>query len=194
MMVEFVHHKIQIINGFLSQLTEVQAMLLERSFQFEVGISKLLVEFTSYFKSIGDVSKESEIIKLSTLLLTVKKGFDPIKLEKINSGKREFYWGIAYHASDELQRIITEMLSAEMKKLDDAEEILSNMLLGLLQNQILTDGDLKKLDSITKIELFWKELVKQNTSIALLEKKMKLQITTEDIYLLIEKSKSKMNQ
>ena len=50
MMVEFVHHKIQIINGFLSQLTEVQAMLLERSFQFEVGISKLLVEFTSYFK------------------------------------------------------------------------------------------------------------------------------------------------
>lgn len=193
-MVEFVHHKIQVINGYLTSLNQVQNLLLERSFYFEMEANIFLKTLQQYFVSIGDTAKESEILRFVGLLQTVKKGFDPIKLEKITIGRKEFFWGISYHVVENILKIITDILEQEEQKLKDADEIVSNTLLGLVQNQIIQINDLKKIDSISKIELFWQQLVKQNASIALLEMKMKLKISNEDIYMLIDNNISKMTQ
>lgn len=186
-MVEFVHHKIKVAEGFLSKLIKVQSLFIERSFRFETEFNDLLTDLQTYFKSIKDGSKESEVLRLQGLLQVVKKGFDPIKLERLPVSRREFYWGIAFHVVEEVKKMIEDILTKERQKLDEAEDLLSNTFLSLIQNGILNDQELKKLDSVAKIELLWTEIVKQNASIALLDKKMKLQVTREDMYLLIEK-------
>lgn len=186
-MVEFVHHKIKVAEGFLSKLIKVQSLFIERSFRFETEFNDLLTDLQTYFKSIKDGSKESEVLRLQGLLQVVKKGFDPIKLEKLPVSRREFYWGITFHVVEEVKKMIEDILTKERQKLDEAEDLLSNTFLSLIQNGILNDQELKKLDSVAKIELLWTEIVKQNASIALLDKKMKLQVTREDMYLLIEK-------
>jgi hypothetical protein len=93
----------------------------------------------------------------------------------------------AFHVVEEVKKMIEDILTKERQKLDEAEDLLSNTFLSLIQNGILNNQELKKLDSVAKIELLWTEIVKQNASIALLDKKMKLQVTSEDMYLLIEK-------
>ncbi|WP_187478339.1 hypothetical protein [Amniculibacterium sp. G2-70] len=186
-MVEFVHHKIKVAEGFLSKLIKVQSLFIERSFRFETEFNDLLTDLQTYFKSIKDGSKESEVLRLQGLLQVVKKGFDPIKLERLPVSRREFYWGIAFHVVEEVKKMIEDILTKERQKLDEAEDLLSNTFLSLIQNGILNNQELKKLDSVAKIELLWTEIVKQNASIALLDKKMKLQVTREDMYLLIEK-------
>ncbi len=186
-MVEFVHHKIKVAEGFLSKLIKVQSLFIERSFRFETEFNDLLTDLQTYFKSIKDGSKESEVLRLQGLLQVVKKGFDPIKLERLPVSRREFYWGIAFHVVEEVKKMIEDILTKERQKLDEAEDLLSNTFLSLIQNGILNNQELKKLDSVAKIELLWTEIVKQNASIALLDKKMKLQVTSEDMYLLIEK-------
>ncbi|WP_124641546.1 hypothetical protein [Amniculibacterium aquaticum] len=186
-MVEFVHHKIKVAEGFLSKLIKVQSLFIERSFRFETEFNDLLTDLQTYFKSIKDGSKESDVLRLQGLLQVVKKGFDPIKLERLPVSRREFYWGIAFHVVEEVKKMIEDILTKERQKLDEAEDLLSNTFLSLIQNGILNNQELKKLDSVAKIELLWTEIVKQNASIALLDKKMKLQVTREDMYLLIEK-------
>ena len=193
-MVQFVHHKIQTLDGMLESFNKVQTHLLERTFYFESEMTIFLKSLLTYFSAISDVSKESENLKYLNLLQTAKKGFDPIKLEKISVGRRDFYWGISYHVADEIQKMLVEMLLVEKHKLKEPDDIIANTLLGLVQNKIVGIHDLKILNSVTKIEPFWQKLVQQNPSIALLEMKMKLHITIEDIYLLIEQNCIKIRQ
>lgn len=186
-MLEFVHHKVKILENFNSSFNNVQHLLSERSYQFEGAFEDFQKALLKYFQNTGDSNKESEILRITNLLLTVKKGFDPIKLERITTGKRDLYWGFAYHATEELHRIISEIFIKEQQKLDEAEEMLSNTILNLYQLKILDDKKLKTLNSTQKIGSFWEGLIKQNDSLALIDKKLKIKLINEDIYLILER-------
>lgn len=186
-MLEFVHHKVKILENFNSSFNNVQHLLSERSYQFEGAFEDFQKALLKYFQNTGDSNKESEILRITNLLLTVKKGFDPIKLERITTGKRDLYWGFAYHATEELHRIISEIFNKEQQKLDEAEEMLSNTILNLYQLKILDDKKLKTLNTTPKIGSFWEGLIKQNDSLALIDKKLKIKLINEDIYLILER-------
>ncbi|MBS1570896.1 MAG: hypothetical protein JST62_00660 [Bacteroidetes bacterium] len=186
-MLEFIHHKVSVINGFLSKFNTIQTLYLDKSYLYETELQLFLKNLQYYFSEISDSTKESEVLKYSGMLQTIKKGFDPIKLEKIATARRDFFWGMAFHINQEIQQLLVNMLASEEQKLSEADDLLSNTFLSLIQNQILSNQELKKLNNTIAIELFWTSIVKQNTTIAVLDKKMKMKITAEDIYLLIEK-------
>ena len=79
------------------------------------------------------------------------------------------------------------MYEKENRKLEEAEEILSNLVLNLIQAQVLTRKSIKTLNSLSKIENFWTDLAKQNDSVSLIDKKLRMQLISEDIFLLLEK-------
>lgn len=186
-MKELIHNKVRVIDDFFTESNQVQKLYIEKSFDFEHHFNKLLTNLSDYFEKRGENSKESEILRIKSMLQTVRRGFNPSKMEKIDSGKRELLWGFSYNGIESLDLLLQEIYKKETSKLEEGEEILSNLILNFYQQGVLTDEKLKDLDSIPKIEVFWNYLLSQNGSISLINKKLLTNLISEDIYLLLEK-------
>ncbi|CAA7195637.1 hypothetical protein [Chryseobacterium potabilaquae] len=186
-MQELVHHTIQKIEVLLGNFNKVQELYLSKSFDFDAKFETFLHELLEYFRAKGNTTHESEVLKIMNMISTVKRGFNPVQMEKIATGKRELVWGFSFNGMESIHQFLVEMYTKEQKKLDDGEEIISGLMVSLYQNGILDDDKVKQLDSIAKIEIFWTSLVSQNTTIVGINKKLKLTMISEDIFLILEK-------
>ncbi|MBM7417638.1 MULTISPECIES: hypothetical protein [Chryseobacterium] len=186
-MQELVHHSTQALELHLNKLNKVQALYLSKSFDFDSGFDDFLQELLEYFRAKGNTTCESEVLKILNMISTIKRGFNPVKMEKIDVGKRNLLYGFSFNGIENTHGIITELLKKELKKLDEAEELISGLILSLYQSGILDDAKIKELNSVSKIEVFWNQLLNQNTTIAGINKKLRLTLLSEDIYLIIEK-------
>lgn len=192
-MQEFIHHKVEIYNDFLKEFNKIQILLGSRSFDFERRFDEFSLALISYFQTNGNTSVEAEIRKIMNLVFTVKKGFDPVKMEKILTGRREMFWGTAFSATESIFEILMKLLEPEKLKLDEGEALISGLILSLIQNNILDDAKIAKMNSIANIELYWAQIIAQNESIANINKKLRMTLLAEDIYLLFEKNLAKIN-
>lgn len=186
-MQELVHHSTQALELHLNKLNKVQALYLSKSFDFDSGFDDFLQELLEYFRAKGNTTCESEVLKILNMISTIKRGFNPVKMEKIDVGKRNLLYGFSFNGIENTHGIITELLNKELKKLDEAEELISGLILSLYQSGILDDAKIKELNSVSKIEVFWNQLLNQNITIAGINKKLRLTLLSEDIYLIIEK-------
>lgn len=186
-MQELVHHSTQALELHLNKLNKVQALYLAKSFDFDSGFDDFLQELLEYFRAKGNTTCESEVLKILNMISTIKRGFNPVKMEKIDVGKRNLLYGFSFNGIENTHGIITELLNKELKKLDEAEELISGLILSLYQSGILDDAKIKELNSVSKIEVFWNQLLNQNITIAGINKKLRLTLLSEDIYLIIEK-------
>ena len=82
-MQELIHFTVQKIKELLEQFNEVQALYLSKSFDFDARFDAFLNEVLEYFRTKGNTSHESEVLKVMNMISTVKRGFNPIKMEKI---------------------------------------------------------------------------------------------------------------
>lgn len=186
-MQELVHHSTQALELHLNKLNKVQALYLSKSFDFDSDFDDFLQELLEYFRAKGNTTCESEVLKILNMISTIKRGFNPVKMEKIDVGKRNLLYGFSFNGIENTHGIITELLNKELKKLDEAEELISGLILSLYQSGILDDAKIKELNSVSKIEVFWNQLLNQNITIAGINKKLRLTLLSEDIYLIIEK-------
>lgn len=186
-MKEFIHNKVKVVDGLFAEFNQVQKLFAGKSFDFEYRFNAFLVKLSDYFENRGESARESEILRIRSMLQTIKRGFNPSKMEKINSGKGELWWGFSYNGIEHLDLLLQEIYKKEISKLEEGEELLSNLILSLCQQGILSDEELKSLDSIPKIEASWNYLLSQNGSISVINKKLLTNLIPEDIYLLIEK-------
>lgn len=186
-MQELVHHSTQALELHLNKLNKVQALYLAKSFDFDSSFDDFLQELLEYFRAKGNTTCESEVLKILNMISTIKRGFNPVKMEKIDVGKRNLLYGFSFNGIENTHGIITELLNKELKKLNEAEELISGLILSLYQSGILDDAKIKELNSVSKIEVFWNQLLNQNTTIAGINKKLRLTLLSEDIYLIIEK-------
>lgn len=186
-MQELVHHTIQKIQELLEHFNKVQELYLSKSFDFDGQFEAFLYEFLEYLKTKGNTTYESEVLKVMNMVSTVKRCFNPVKMEKISNGKRELLWGFSFNGMESIHGFLIEMYTKERKKLDEAEELLSGLIVSLYQNGILDDDKVKDLNSVPKIEVFWNSLINQNTQISGINKKLRLSMISEDIFLLLEK-------
>lgn len=192
-MQEFIHHKIEVLEDLIKKFNKVQTLLNEKSFEFEGELNVFLNEMLEYFKSTGDNMHESEILNFIGRLQTVKRGFNPVKMQKIESGRRELFWGFAFSVHESIFNILQQLYDKEDLKLKEGEELISNLFVTLYQNNLLSDEKIKELNSIDKIEQFWKFLLTQNSSISSINKKLRMNLIDEDVFLLIEKVLAKIS-
>lgn len=186
-MQQLIHYTVQKIKELLEHFNEVQALYLSKSFDFDARFDVFLNEALEYFHSKGSTSHESEVLKIMNMIATVKRGFNPIKMEKITTGRRELLGGFSFNGMESIYDILMEICAKENKKLEDAEELISGIIVSLYQNGILDDEKLKEMDSIPKIESFWTSLAAQNAAISGINKKLRLTVIPEDIFLILEK-------
>lgn len=184
----FIHHKVQALDELIGFHNQVRQLYIDRAFEFENNYKELLNACKTYLKSNGTNTQVGEILNLEGMYETANKGIDPIELKKVNTGRRSLKMMIANHGLNELLGLLKSSYDKEIDKIEKADELLSNTLLGLVQSGALNDNKINDLDSIPKIEIFWNDLKNLNESILLIDKKLKLKIIAEDIYLIIEKN------
>lgn len=191
-MQELVHHSTQTLEFHLDKLNEIQELYLSKSFDFDAYFDAFLHNLLDYFKTKGNTTYESEVLKIMSTISTVKRGFNPVKMEKVIVGKRDLVSGFSFNGIENIHRFLIDLLFKEQRKLDESEELLSGLIISMYQNGILDDAKIKDLDSIAKIETFWNQLLPQNTAIAGINKKLRLTLLAEDIYLILEKILAKL--
>lgn len=171
----------------LMQFNQVQRLFAARAFEFDQTLDQFLKDLLLHYSQSGNTSAESEILRLLNSVSLVKKGFNPLKMEKLASGRREYYYGFAFSAMEAVHGLLAADLNAQQKKLDEASDLISNLILSMHQNGVLTDRKIKNLSSVAKIEAFWNSMVSQNESVSSIYKKLRMTLIPEDIYLLTEK-------
>ena len=124
-MQELVHHSRQTLELHLDQLNKVQELYMSKSFDFDAYFDAFLHSLLDYFKAKGNTTYESEVLKIMSMISTVKRGFNPVKLEKVNFGKRDLVSGFSFSGMENIHGLLTDLLSKEQRKLDEAEELLS---------------------------------------------------------------------
>ena len=193
-MQELIHNKVKTIEELIDTFNQAQKRYAERSYHFEEQFALFLEKLSGYFNSRGENARESEILRIINMLQAVKRGFDPSKMEKLRSGRRELLWGYSYIAIENVNALLQEIYRKETAKLEEGDEILSNLILNLVQQGFLTDDMLRELDSIPRIEIFWSTLLTRNGTLSVINRKLHLNMITEDIYLLLEKIISRINR
>lgn len=186
-MQELIHRKVQLSEEFLKEFNEVQRLFRDRSYDFDSALNRLSDALLHYYHETGNTTAESEVLKVQNTLSLVRKGFNPVKMEKIQSGKRELFWGFAFSGLESLYSLLLEAYRAEQQKLDEGAELISGLFLSMYQNGVLTDQKIATLNTVEEIGLYWRTLAEQNTTIAGIYKKLRLTLIDEDIFLLTER-------
>jgi hypothetical protein len=191
-MKEFIHHKVQFISGLIDSYNGVQLLYVNRAFEFDEKFMELLNDCIDFFKSNGTNTQVSEVLNIVSMFETAKKGIHPFELKKVSTGRRELKMMIAYHGLEKLFRQLNFFYERENHKIEEGEEILSNLIISLCQSGVLDDNIINELTSYEKIKSFWHELLSQNGSISVIDKKLRLKLIPEDIYLIIDKLITKL--
>lgn len=191
-MKQFIHHKIQKIDLLLQTYNSVRQLYVNNSFEFFDEYKNLLDECKEFLQVHGTNSQVAEVLNLESFFEIAKKGINPYELIKVNSGKRGMIMMTANQGLNDLLFILKSFYEKENNKIEVSSEILSNMLLGLIQSGGLEDDKLIELNTIQKIETFWNKIRYLNKSVNLIDKQLKVNIISEDIYLIIEGLLNKM--
>lgn len=153
-MQELVHHSTQTLEFHLGKLNEVQEFYLSKSFDFDAHFDAFLHDLLDYFKAKGNTTYESEVLKIMNMISTVKRGFNPVKMERVNVGKRDLVSGFSFSGIENIHGFLTDLLSKEHRKLDESEELLSGLIISMYQNGILDDAKIKDLIQLRKLKHF----------------------------------------
>ena len=141
-MQEFIHNKVKVLDELFTEFNQVQRLYAEKSFEFESRFTVFLNKLSDYFKNRGDQAKESEVLRVTNMLHTVKRGFNPTNQEKVNTGRRELLWGFAYNGIENLNSLMQEIYGKETSKLEEGEELLSNLIKTALKLNLISNREL----------------------------------------------------
>lgn len=177
-MQEFIHHKIQIFDNFLAFYNDIQRLYIQGAYELDDRFLALLHNSLDFFKLQGTNTQVSKILNIISMFETAKRGIHPFKLEKVVTGRRELKIMIVYHGLEEWYQLISTIYDKELRKLEEAEEILSNLLLSLHKSGFLDDNKIHDLQTIDKIKAFWQDLLNRNGSISGINKKLQVNINT----------------
>ena len=180
-----IHYRKQRVESFLNRLSSINELYIERSFSFDALLVDYIKESIEFYEQVGESSSSSRISQLNIYLETAKKGINPQTLEKLKTGRRENIWIASYHILDELGSLYQNTLMELELQITQAKELVAQVILSAIQSKLISDDDLNGLHNQDEIRSLWKSL-SQNEQVKLIERKLKLSITQDDIIILCD--------
>lgn len=179
----FKFFKIQQLNKFLKDLSVLNESYKKKSFSFEKEYFEFADDVIKYFKQVGDALNQSETEKLRNFFQTAVEGVDPIKLEPVKTHRRAMTRIAAFHCLSRLTELLQEAIQKDQAIIDRSEEAIGQLVLSLIQAKAITEAELSENLNQDQLEIIWYRLT-QNEQVKLHERKLRLSITQEDIFLL----------
>lgn len=187
-----IHYKKQRVEELIAKLSLLNALYIGRSFSFDTKLTDFMKGSEMLFEQLGESGKISQISQLNIYFETAQKGINPQTLEKLKIGKRENVWIAAYHILDGMSDLLQDSIAKIEIKIDQATELIEQVILSAIQSGLIDDIDLKKLHDQESIKKLWGNLT-QNEQVKLIDRKLKLSVMQDDIIIICDKVCSKIN-
>ena len=187
-----VHYKEQFLKDLIQKLSILNNLYIQRSYALDTQLIKLLQDSEKFFEQLGATTKASEVSALHVYIQTSIKGINPQTLEKLKLNKRNNIWISTFHVLSELGILLRDSLYETETQIQEASALIEQLVLSAIQSHLIDDNTLLKMKDLNQIKLLWEQLI-QNEQILLIERKLKLSVTQEDIFILLDKTFNKMN-
>jgi len=186
-----IHYRKQRIEALINKLSILNGLYIERDFSFDAELLTFVQDSMDFFEQLGESANSSKVSQLNIYVETAKKGINPQTLEKLKIGKRENIWIASYHLLDEISTLFQNALIEIELKVSQARELVEQVILSAIQLKLISDNDLKGIQTQEQIGKLWRNL-SENEQVKLIERKLKLSITQEDIIILCDQVCSKI--
>jgi len=187
-----IHYKLQRIEELINKLLVLNKLYISRSFTFDTELLSFMEECETLFEQLGENSNKSKVSQLTVYFEIAKKGVNPLTLEKLRTGKRENSWIAAFHVLDNMSTILQDSIDKIEFELNQSRELIEQVVLSAIQSKMISESEIKELSKQESLQMLWKKLT-DNEQVKLVERKLKLTVTQDDIFILLDKVFTKIN-
>ena len=180
-----VHHNLKQWDELLSQYNQVMAVFNGTYGEYESAYETLLFNCIEIIEKNGTNTELADIRNMQAVFKLSKTGIHPFRLEKVQFGRRDLKYMMAYHGLEKIGNILKARVGQTRKTIDDARLILADLMLSIIQSGTISADLLNSMQDIQVLSTFWTELISGNPQVMLLHKKLKLTLMTEDIHIIL---------
>lgn len=184
-MQNFYHNNISKLEALQEQLNLVFVKYNSRDFDTDTALVQYLSEAVTIYQALGKKDRESQLLSLKAEFLTAQRGINPITFEKITIRRNEMVNTICFKILQAVELFLRTDLQQQMQIIHDAKEIVVQIIIAGLQANIITDASLKQIKKQAQIEVLWK-LLSTDANIALGQKRVLLQVSKYDVWVLMD--------
>ncbi|MEN0049156.1 MAG: hypothetical protein AAF806_19005 [Bacteroidota bacterium] len=168
----------------LSVLIDLNNLYIARSYEYENSFISFLKNCETFFEQVGNPSNRAKIVQQRAYYETALRGINPYTLEKLKSNKRDNTWTTAFQCLNIIGSVLQDSFEDLMNTLEEGKELLSQIIISAISSKLITEEEITATRKIKDVQLVWGKLLK-NTQVKSVEKKLKLSLNQQDIYLLL---------
>jgi hypothetical protein len=184
-MQNFYHNNISKLEALQESLNLVIVKYTNRDFDTDVALVQYLSGATAIYKELGKKDRESQLLSLKAEFLTAQRGINPITFEKVTIRRNEMVNTICFKILQAVELFLRTDLQQTTQIIKEAKEIVVQIIIAGLQANIITDASIKQIKKQTQIEALWK-LLSTDANIALGQKRVLLQVSKYDVWVLMD--------
>lgn len=187
------YHKLALLEDLMTGARQVFVAYEQRDFQFDDKLKAWLQQCDQFFEQHNGPVERSRIKELYTDFITLLRGTDPYTFTKIESQKRAQELNIGYRIAKQALEVVTHYYEKVDARLKEAEQLIGQLLLAMLQAEMITMAALAKVKTQRQLEALWKKMG-EDKQLLVVQKKVLLQISRYDAVLLLEKCLAALRQ
>ena len=180
------HKERQRIQTILESVVEVLQKYNRRDLDAEAALERIIDSAIESYSGVQEVNRVSQLESLKAEVVTAQHGINPYTLEKVTLGRRQMKGTVAFRVLQSLQSMLSQEMTAIDSKLQDAEDMVQQILLSALQSGVVTLKELEDADSQNAVEAIWKVVEKDGT-LLVAKKKVILSVGVYDGIILCDK-------
>lgn len=169
----------------LVSFNNVSEKFSKKDYDTDKALKQLLDNAIKVYKDGGFSDKESQLQVLRAELVSVEKNIHPLTYEKVLVRKGEMRTGICLKVLQSLEQLLRNDYAYCTDKLQEARDMISQILLAGLQGGLLTDTLLDSTNTESELQKLWK-LLSTDGNLALAQRRVLMSVSIYDALLLLE--------
>ncbi len=186
MFTRFYYKELTEIQVLHQQLIVVYDLYLTKNSNLHSALNALLVDAESYYKTREDYNLISWAQSLMSELQMAKKGIHPFTLEKAATHRHELTMIACYKILQNFNEKISVETLRLTNKLNEASELLKQILLSALTLQIISMDELRQAGTQTQKVKIWNKLSASQIGNQQQLISLALMVSAFDIYIIMD--------
>jgi len=184
-MQRFYYNDKQQLTQLLISFNEVSEKFSKKDYDTDKALKQLLDNTIKVYKESGFADKESQLQVLRAELTSIEKNIHPLTYEKVTVRKGEMKTSICLKILQSLEQLLRNDYTHCTDKLQEARDMISQILLAALQGGLVTDTLLDSTNTESELQKMWK-LLSTDGNLALAQRRVLMNVSIYDALLLME--------
>ena len=183
MKLKIVHQVLQQLQPLLTDCQRLMEYHSHQSYALEKELLGCIDNSAAFFENQNKLVTQSEIKQCTTEYLLAKRGTNPLTYEDVGQQKRKVLRTTAYRIINKLHQSLGNEWNTLNQSIEEGRELIGKIILSALQLKVVTEDILRSITSDKEVKRIWKDIA-QVEQFSLLEKQLKLKLSTTDIEII----------